>query len=320
MSIPTISRRTALSSIGALAGSALIPNTVFSQAPSSSSNNSSSSQPVFSYCLNTSTLRGHQLGFVNEIELAAEAGFDGIEIWLNGLQSYKDNGGSLSDLKLRVDDLGIKVEDAIGFAPWISDDVNTREQAKEQLKREMDMLAQIGCQRIAAPPVGATAGPSLDLVSVGERYRAILEIGVEMGVIPQLEVWGFSQNLSRLSEAVYVAIESGHPAARLLPDVFHLYKGGNNTESLKLLSSSSIEVFHLNDYPSSPGRDEIDDSYRVYPGDGVAPLQQILTDLADPMQTTVLSLELFNASYWERPALEVAITGLQKMKAAVSLI
>ena len=31
-----------------------------------------------------------------------------------------------------------------------------RKEGTEQLKREMDMMAQLGCKRIAAPPAGAT--------------------------------------------------------------------------------------------------------------------------------------------------------------------
>ena len=41
----------------------------------------------------------------------------------------------------------------------------------------------------------------------------------------------------------------------------------------------SMEIFHINDYPGEPSREEIADKDRVYPGDGVAPMNQILQDL-----------------------------------------
>ena len=37
---------------------------------------------TFRYCLNTSTIRGQKLGFIREIEIAAQAGYDGIEPWI----------------------------------------------------------------------------------------------------------------------------------------------------------------------------------------------------------------------------------------------
>ena len=271
----------------------------------------------FSFCLNASTLRGQKLGIVGELEVASKAGFDGMEVWINGIQAYLEEGGTLKELKMRIDDLGLKIEDAIGFAQWIVDDEEVRSKAMEQLKVEMDMLAQIGCARIAAPPAGATNEAGLNLDAAGERYHAILDLGVQFGVIPQLELWGFSANLHKLSQVVYVAAESGHPAARILPDVYHLYKGGSDFHALKLLNPDIVEIFHINDYPGSPSRTEMNDSDRVYPGDGVAPMQQILSDLKNDRETTVLSLELFNKDYWAQDALEVAKTGLAKMKASV---
>jgi sugar phosphate isomerase/epimerase len=72
----------------------------------------------------------------------------------------------------------------------------------------------------------------------------------------------------------------------------------------------------MNDYPADPPQETINDSNRIYPGDGIAPVKQVLKDLYRSGQTTVLSLELFNPSYWEQDALAVAKKGLEKMKAA----
>ena len=55
---------------------------------------------------------------------------------------------------------------------------------------------------------------------------------------------------------------------------------------------------------------------RVYPGDGVAPLKQIIADLRAMEGTKILSLELFNREYWQQDPLQVARMGLEKMKAA----
>ena len=273
-------------------------------------------KPAFTYCLNTSTLRGQNQGIIKDLETAAAAGYNGVEIWINALQKYLDDGGSLADLRKRIQDLGLSIDDAIGFAQWIVDDQMVREKAIEQLKKEMDMLAQIGCHRIAAPPAGATSEAGLDLDAAGERYAKILDVGVMQGVIPQLEVWGFSKNLHKISQVLYVAGESGHPAARILPDIYHLYKGGSSFDALKMINGPTIEIFHMNDYPADPPQDTIKDGDRVYPGDGIAPVKQVLQDLYRPDATTVLSLELFNPNYWKQDALLVAKTGLQKMKMA----
>ncbi|MCH2180930.1 MAG: sugar phosphate isomerase/epimerase [Mariniblastus sp.] len=275
--------------------------------------------PAFRYCLNTSTLRGQKLPLAEEVRIAAEAGYTGIEPWIREIQAHRDGGGSLADLKKQIADSGLTVESAIGFSNWIVDDDNKRSDALEQAKREMDLVRQIGGTRIAAPPAGATNQENLDLNAAARRYRALLELGQEMGVTPQLELWGFSKTLSRLGELAHVAVESGHPDACVMPDVYHIYKGGSDFNGLKLFNGQQIHVFHMNDYPAQPPRDQINDAARVYPGDGVAPLSEIFQTLRSIGFNGVLSLELFNPNYWKQDPREVARTGLQKMKQVASL-
>ncbi len=272
----------------------------------------------FLFCLNAATIRGQKLGIVKEIEVAAKAGYQAIEPWIDSIEEYQQQGGSLRDLKRRIADLGLEVESAIGFPQWIVDDDARRAKGMERAKMELDLVAQTGGKRLAAPPAGATDTPGLDLLKAAERYRLLLEAGDHIGVVPQLELWGFSKNLNRLGECACVAIETGHPRACVLVDVYHLYKGGSAVQGLGLLNRNAVQVLHLNDYPAAPPREKIDDSYRVYPGDGVAPVTEILRTLRSIGGQKVLSLELFNRKYWAMDALEVARVGLEKMKGAVS--
>ena len=254
---------------------------------------------------------------MEEIKIAAKAGYDGVEIWMNKLQDHVKKGGKTRDVKTLASDLGIKIEDAICFAQWIVDDPAVRKKGFDQAQREMEMLAEVGCPRMAAPPAGATEVPPIDLLAAAERYAKLLAIGDEMGVVPQLELWGFSTNLHRVGQVLFVASEAAHPKACILNDVYHLYKGGSSYESLQLLDPSGIHIIHMNDYPSLPGREKIDDSYRIFPGDGVAPLTGILKLLHKKNTPIALSLELFNKDYWKADALQVAKKGLEKMKLSV---
>jgi len=278
--------------------------------------NKTKSQPNFRYCLNMSTIAGQKLGFRKELETAAKAGYQGVEIWINSLQTYLKEGNTPAQVRRLIEDLGLTAENAIGFAPWVTNDDARRKAGLEQLKMEMDILREVGCHRVAAPAVGATEG-ELDLKAAADRYAAIVELGKKTGVMPQLELWGHSKNLCRLGEVLYVAAESGQPEARVLLDVFHLYKGGSGHKGLPFVGKPLIEIFHMNDYPANPPRESITDADRVYTGDGIAPIRQVLEDIKSPDKTIVLSLELFNRTYYTQDALEVARTGLQKMKAIV---
>jgi len=301
-------RRQILASVAAATSTAVLP---------------AASQPtkpaLFTPCLNMSTIRGQKLGFVKELEIASQAGFRAVEIWIGTLQEYLQKGGTIAEARQRIKDLGLSVEQAIGFAQWIVDDETTRKKGLEQLKQEMELLAQIGCKRVASPPMGVQSpqSPVLDLRIVAERYRTILELSDQTGVVPHLELWGFSKNLSRLSEVMYVAVESGHPSARLLLDVYHLYRGGSSLDSLALVSKTAIEIFHINDYPANPPRETMVDADRVHVGDGIAPVKRILQSIQRNDRPIVLSLELFNKNYYAQDALTVAKEGLAKMKTAL---
>jgi 2-keto-myo-inositol isomerase len=295
--------------------SPMAPNSALAAAPSGA-NTASSAEP-FGYCLNMSTIMGQKLSIVEEVQIAAKAGYQAIEPWIRELDQFVKDGGSLKDLGKRIADAGLTVESAIGFAQWIVDDDDARAKGLEEAKRNMDMLVQIGGKRLAAPPVGATKQTDLNLFKAGQRYRALLDIGQQMGIVPEVEVWGHSTSLQHLSEAVFVAVESGHPQACLLPDIYHLYRGGSDFAGLKLLSGAAVQVFHVNDYPATPARAELTDAARVYPGDGVAPFKTIFRDLRDSGFRGMLSLELFNRDYWQQDPLQVAKTGLEKTRAVV---
>jgi sugar phosphate isomerase/epimerase len=311
-----ISRREAVARAGVLIGATLASGNR-TAAQSESRAPAAGVKEGFVFCLNTATIRGQKLGIVKEIEVAAKAGYQAIEPWVDSIDEYRKQGGSLPDLKKRIADAGLVVESAIGFPQWIVDDDAKRGKGMEQAKREMDLVAQIGGKRLAAPPAGATDTPGLDLLKAAERYRALLEAGDQIGVVPQLELWGFSKNLNRLGECACVAIETGHPRACVLVDIYHLYKGGSDYHGLELLNGNAIHVLHMNDYPAEPPREKIDDSFRVFPGDGVAPVTQILRALRSIGGQKVLSLELFNRKYWAMDAAEIVRSGLDKMKAAV---
>ncbi len=311
-----LSRRRLLSGACMLAGAKGLIQPASCQTSAGSEPASSRAQVTF--CLNTATIRGQKLGIVKEVEIASKAGYQAIEPWVDSIGQYAKDGGSLGDLRKRIQDLGLSVESAIAFPEYLSDDDAVRAKGFEKAKEAMNLVARIGGKRIAAPPAGVSDKPGLSLERAAERYRALLELGDQLGVVPQLELWGFSTNLHKLSECAYVAIETGHPKACILADVFHLYKGGSNAGSLRLLGASALQVFHMNDYPADPPRERINDSYRIYPGDGVAPLQQIVRSLLEAGGPKVLSLELFSRNFWDQDPLAVASAGLEKMRRVVT--
>ena len=286
----------------------------------------------FDYCLNTSTVRtfegenwGKSRGIVELIDIASKAGYRAIEPWVAELDAYIAEGGTTKELGQRFADAGLAVPDVIGFVEWVVADDARRAKGLDQAKRTFALIAEVGGKRMAAPPVGATGGgsrrddpkasaPVTDLLAAAGRYRALLDLGKSLGVTPIVEVWGFSKTFSRLGETLLVAAECGVKGGCVLPDVYHLYKGGSDFTGLGVVGSEGIGIFHANDYPDID-RATIADADRVFPGDGVAPLKDVFATLRAIGYRGYVSLELFNRDYWKRDPHEVAKEGLAKLKA-----
>jgi 2-keto-myo-inositol isomerase len=273
----------------------------------------------FKFSLNTSTISGQKLGVEKYIEIAARAGYDCMELWLPDIKAYLEGGGSLTALKKLLNDSKIPVVNAIGFAPWMVDEEEKRNAGFKQMREEMEIMAALNCPRIAAPSAGIGPTAQLDMFVVGERFSKLIDLGKETGVTPQLEFWGASR-FFHIGQAMMASAVANKSGARILADVYHLFRGNSGFDSLKMIDGSMIEVFHMNDYPASIPREQQQDKDRIYPGDGAAPLKQILTDLKNMKGPKILSLELFNREYWAQDPLLVAKTGLEKMKKVVSQV
>src|SRR5437870_1714055 len=132
MKAQRISRRAALKQTGMLVGVSLAsPSIIQADAATPRAASAKSSDP-FIFCLNTATIRGKKLGLVKEIEVAAQTGYHGIEPWISSIDDYTKSGGSLKDLRKRLDDFGLTVQSAIGFAEWLVEDEARRAKGVER--------------------------------------------------------------------------------------------------------------------------------------------------------------------------------------------
>ena len=271
----------------------------------------------FRISLNVSTIRTYKLPVDRQIDVCGAAGFDGIELWTADIQEYQNKGGSLSDLAKKLKDNRLVLENIIGFAPWSTDDQSKRDEGVVQMQREMEMTATLGGKYIAAPVMGISQFDRTRIDEYAERFLRIIEAGRASGVTPLLEIWGPGA-LCKLADATCIAIATGHPDANLLLDFYHLFRGGNSFDSLNLIDLARLPVFHMNDYPAAPPREQLKDSDRVYPGDGICPFNRLIPLLYKGGFRGGFSVELFNEGYCRNNTVEqVLATTLEKTRSVL---
>jgi 2-keto-myo-inositol isomerase len=247
--------------------------------------------------LNTSTVLHYKLEADKQIEMVAGAGFDGIELWMNDIKAFLDKGGTRDHLKEKLQKHDLILENIIGFSKWCSDDPGERKNAMDQLREEMLITAELGGKFIAAPVQGIEVLDGRKYEEYAQRYAAILKLGDETGVTPLIELWGAGA-LHKIADCAHIVIATGHPRATMLLDFYHIYRGGNDWDTVDCLNAKKLPVIHMNDYPSTPAREALTDADRILPGEGICPFGEIIPKLYEAGFRGGLSVELFNRSYW----------------------
>lgn len=267
--------------------------------------------PEFVYGLNTSTIKPAPLP--EKIRIAAETGYRAIELWHDDLEAFVRDGGSLADVKRRLDEGGLTVVTTIYLKGWFESTGEAYQQVLEQCRRRMDQAAVVGARHIIAGPPAGTADRDVGAA----HYRELLAIGREYGVRPAMEFLGFVEDIKTIDDAWEIVTNAGDPDGTIVLDPFHIFRGGDSAERIGSVPGDRIAVFHFNDAPASPPRQEQHDRHRVYPGDGHLDLGGMIRELKKTGYRGCISLELFNESLWARDPREVAQVGLEKMRAVV---
>lgn len=268
----------------------------------------------FTFCLNTSTIRPASL--MDKISIAGEVGYDAIELWSDDLTQYEAENGSLDGVAKALEDNGLEVATLIALHGWMDSVGDAYRKSLEEARRRMRQAAAVGSQYIIASPPRDV----VDLDQGAQRYRQLLEMGREYGVKPAMEFLGFVEGVNQIKDVWYIITEANDPDGTIILDVFHMYRGGSELDDLRKVPGDKIAIFHFNDAPESPPREQQTDADRVYPGDGIAPLGDMLKILKESGYQGAISLELFNRTYWEQDPKEVARVGLEKMKSELDRV
>lgn len=268
-------------------------------------------------CIDTFTIRPASL--TEKIHIAHETGWDGLEIWESELREYEENGGDLPQLGRRISELGLQVPNVIALWQAFPQTDEAFENNLPTQRERMRQARDIGAKHIQV--VGAPARPwqQFDLQQAARHYRRYLEIGIQdYNVKPAVMFLQFLPHIQRLGQASAIAMDADHPEAKIIPDVFHLYRGRSGFAGLKHIKGSFIAVFQINDVPADPPRDQLEDEHRIFPGDGILPLEEALQDIHANGFDGAVTLQLFDRQLWERNLKDVAEEGRDKTVAVVA--
>ena len=127
----------------------------------------------------------------------------------------------------------------------------------------------------------------------------LTEISSKYNIRLAYEFLGFKQtSVNNFSQCYEIIQEVDRPDIGIVLDCFHFYAGGSDLNDLEAADVKKIFIFHINDSKKG-GIWTLQDSDRLWPGEGEIPLAKILHILKAKCFEGVATVELFNPDYWE---------------------
>jgi sugar phosphate isomerase/epimerase len=243
-------------------------------------------------------------GYRGSLEGWARAGIRHVELSDALLDRFLE-GESLAAARSVLDDLGLVPVSASVVAQDLWLPGPERAASLETWRRRCDQLSRLGLDKIYSPSLTQRAVTAEDFAATPDCIREAGDIAAEHGLTAMIEFTRTSRHLATLSSSLRVIRAAAHPNVRPMLDFFHFWSGLSKAEDLDLLRPGELAHVHFQDVADTPP-ELIDNDARLIPGDGVAPVERILTTLAEKEYEGALSVELFRAEWVRGNPYEVA--------------
>lgn len=263
---------------------------------------------AFTPCINQASTR--KADFKTAMDAYGKAGFRQVELWLDSVNPFLEKN-SIAAAKRVMADHGLDPRSACCecenlFFRGVTD----REKKWESFKRKLDVSAQLGAHRfVMCSGIFKDVQPA-DYAAAVPMLREIGELGRQFGIVVGIEFIRGAKFLGCIETTANLLRDAGHPNLGVLVDTFHFHAGISKLEDIERLNPGEISWVHIDDVPAKP-RELLEDTDRVYVGDGIIPLEKILRALAGVYQGPV-SFEVFQ--YADQDPYAVARKGFDGLK------
>lgn len=235
-------------------------------------------------------------------DAARQAGFHAVGFGVRQFQELVGSGTSPQSLRAGADRRGLAVSDIEALAPWwgAPEEKATALAAEEAAWRMADAF---GSRYVQA--IGPFHG-SMD--DAAEAFARVCDSAAEHGVVVGIEFLPFT-NILDAATAAAIVDSAGRPNGGVCLDVWHHFRGADDTAMIRDLTAGRIVSVQVDDGPALP---DDPDYYtdcvenRLVPGEGEFDLVGILR-LLDEMGVEVpVSLEVISTRLQALPPADVA--------------
>ena len=254
-------------------------------------------------------------GYRGSLEGWARAGIRYVELTDNMLDGFLA-GDTLRGARQLLDDLGLTPVSAAAVLPdmWIPGPA--REASLETWRRRCGQFVELGLEKIYCPSITGRPVTADDFSATPDAIREVGDITAGFGLTAMIEFARTSTHLATLPSTLRVIREAAHDRVRPMLDFFHFWSGLSKFQDLDLLEPGELAHAHFQDLLAGP-RELINNESRLIPGDGIAPVIDIIRKLAEKGYDGALSVELFRMDIVNRDPFEVATEIRSKCEAVM---
>jgi len=265
-------------------------------------------------CMHQNTSR--EAGFRGSLEGWSRAGIRFVELSDRLLDGWLETD-TIAGARTLLGDLGLQPVAGAAVIPdvWIVGP--GRERGMEIWRRRCGQYAQLGVGAIYSPSITSRTVSDEEFATTPRCIREAGDVAAEHGLTAMIEFTRSSTHLATLATSLAVIREANHASVRPMLDFFHFWSGLSKFADLELLRPGELAHAHFQDVLDVP-RERIDNDARLIPGDGVAPVVQMLRSLRGKGYEGALSVELFRAQYVSGDPFEVATEIRDKCTAVMS--
>lgn len=260
-------------------------------------------------CISEATMMASP--FAEDVVAAAEAGFDGLEVWLTKLETHLESHSAEATRRL-VEDHRLELAAAAYQGGLLLAQGEQRRAHFDHFRRRLDL-----CQRLRIPTLLVVADfldrvdrTLVERATVSLRQAAQWAAGYDVRL--GLEFRGQARFCSSLDTALALIAQTAEPNLGVVLDVFHYYTGPSKLEDLERLTAGNLALVQLCDLAGVP-RELAADADRVLPGDGDFRLERIVERLEAIGYQGWVSLELMNPVLWQSDPKQLAALGRQAL-------
>ncbi len=256
---------------------------------------------------------------VKDLVLAEKYGYDYIEIRLDKLKEFfRDHtvdelaaffaGSRLKPYSFNALEF-ITFRDKAGYAA-----------IKEDLGFLCKVGQRIGCREIVVVPTFDVGDKTLAEIR-RESHRALGDLAdeaVKYGVRLAYEFVGYPNcSVNTFGQCYEIVASLNRADVGMVLDCFHFHAMNSRLDDLRQADAAKLFILHIDDSEDLPPG-WLRDHHRLWPGDGVAPLADILGTLKRKGFDNMISVELFRPEYWGWDAEAAFRAGKEKTEAVLA--